>query len=103
MKDSNPYRYAGYRYDDSIGLYYLMARYYDSNVGRFITRDTFQGIQNDPLSLNQYVYTKNNPVMYIDPTGESSIKFGKDYNFGQGWRVRFDKGYFLTKTMSMYI
>ncbi|MGG5253603.1 RHS repeat-associated core domain-containing protein [Neobacillus sp. SM06] len=92
MKDANPYRYAGYRYDNETGLYYLMARYYDPNVGRFITRDTFQGFQNDPLSLNQYVYTNNNPVMNIDPTGNFAINLGFNSYIKIGWRrqvIRF--------------
>ena len=37
----NPYRYAGYRYDKEIGLYYLQSRYYNPETGRFLTRDTF--------------------------------------------------------------
>ncbi|MCG6172870.1 hypothetical protein JEG43_01545 [Anoxybacillus sp. LAT_35] len=69
MATANPYRYAGYYYDGETGLYYLMARYYDANMGRFITRDTFHGFENEPQSLNQYAYTKNNPVMYVDPNG----------------------------------
>jgi RHS repeat-associated protein len=73
MASSNPYRYAGYRYDEVTGLYYLMARYYDSKTGRFITRDTFHGFENDTLSLNQYTYTQNNPVMYVDPSGHLRI------------------------------
>ncbi|WP_052948028.1 DNRLRE domain-containing protein [Aneurinibacillus tyrosinisolvens] len=78
MKDANPYRYAGYRYDNETGLYYLMARYYDASVGRFITRDTFHGFENQPLSLNQYSYVENNPVMKVDPTGHSG-------NFNYRW------------------
>ncbi|MGJ3195876.1 DNRLRE domain-containing protein [Peribacillus frigoritolerans] len=69
MASSNPYRYAGYQYDKETGLYYLNARYYDAKIGRFITKDTFHGFENDPQSLNLYAYTKNNPVMYIDPDG----------------------------------
>ncbi len=69
MASVNPYRYSGYRYDEATGLYYLMARYYDASVGRFITRDTFHGFEDDPLSLNQYVYIINNPANMIDPTG----------------------------------
>ncbi|MBM7616433.1 uncharacterized protein RhaS with RHS repeats [Alkaliphilus hydrothermalis] len=46
-----------------------MARYYDAEVGRFITRDPFHGFVNEPLSLNQYNYAHSNPVIYIDPSG----------------------------------
>jgi RHS repeat-associated protein len=75
----NPYRYASYRYDENTGLYYLMARYYNPNVGRFITRDTFHGFQTKPLSLNQYIYAENNPVNNIDPTGNFSISLKRSY------------------------
>ncbi|MCG3086077.1 MULTISPECIES: RHS repeat-associated core domain-containing protein [unclassified Anoxybacillus] len=73
LASANPYRYAGYYYDEETGLYYLMARYYEANMGRFLTRDTFHGVENEPQSLNQYVYTKNNPVMYVDPSGHIPI------------------------------
>ncbi len=69
MASANPYRYAGYRYDEATGLYYLMARYYDAGVGRFISRDTFQGVEDRTLSQNQYVYCENNPVNSLDPSG----------------------------------
>jgi RHS repeat-associated protein len=75
MASSNPYRYAGYHYDEGTGFYYLMSRYYDSMSGRFLTRDTFHGFADDTQSLNQYVYTKNNPIMYVDPDGHNPIIF----------------------------
>ncbi|HBB29414.1 MAG TPA: hypothetical protein DC000_09245, partial [Clostridiales bacterium] len=73
MAAINPFRYAGYRYDEATGLYYLMARYYDPGVGRFISRDTFHGFEINPQSLNLYAYCANNPVMYIDPSGNYYI------------------------------
>ncbi|MFZ3587831.1 RHS repeat domain-containing protein [Bacillus sp. DJP31] len=73
MASANPYRYAGYRYDEATKLYYLMARYYDSEDGRFITRDTFHGFEEESQSLNLYTYTKNNPVIYVDPDGHNPV------------------------------
>jgi RHS repeat-associated protein len=86
MASVNPYRYAGYQYDEATGLYYLMARYYDASIGRFITRDTFHGFEDNPLSLNQYAYTENNPVIYIDPSGYYRTNFlgGGGFGFGRG-------------------
>jgi len=69
MASANPYRYAGYRYDEATGLYYLMSRYYDAGVGRFISRDTFHGLENKPSSQNQYIYCENDPSNKIDPDG----------------------------------
>jgi RHS repeat-associated protein len=56
-------------YDDETGYYYLKARYYNPEIARFITEDTYRGKYTDPLSLNRYMYALNNPVIYIDPTG----------------------------------
>lgn len=65
----NPYRYAGYRYDDETELYYLSSRMYDAKIARFMQEDTYKGTADDPLSLNLYVYCVNNPIRYFDPTG----------------------------------
>jgi RHS repeat-associated protein len=74
IASSNPYRYAGYRYEEVTGLYYLMSRYYDSNTGRFITKDTFQGFANRASSQHPYIYCENNPINHVDPTGFSVNK-----------------------------
>ncbi|RED54736.1 RHS repeat domain-containing protein [Cohnella lupini] len=65
----NPFKYAGEILDDETGLYYLRARYYDPTMGRFINKDTYEGQIDNPLTLNQYTYVHNNPLIYSDPTG----------------------------------
>ncbi|MDR0569952.1 MAG: InlB B-repeat-containing protein [Clostridiales Family XIII bacterium] len=70
---SNSVRYAGYRYDEESGLYYLNARYYDPVTSRMLSEDTFRGFQNEPLSLNLYTYCYNNPLIYWDPTGHWAV------------------------------
>jgi hypothetical protein len=50
-------------------LYFYGARYYDHELGRFITADTFIQATTDPQALNRYSYCRNNPINYIDPTG----------------------------------
>ena len=65
----NDFKYCGEIYDDETGLYYLRARYYDPSVGRFISEDSNEGNITNPLSLNLYTYCANNPVKYIDPSG----------------------------------
>ena len=62
MSEINPFRYAGYIYDEETGLYYLNSRYYDPRLGRFLTKDTIP-------KINHYVYANNNPVMFVDPSG----------------------------------
>jgi RHS repeat-associated protein len=66
---SNNYLYCGEQWDPDLGLYFLRARYYLPNLGRFWTRDSFEGRNRDPLSLHKYVYVEDNPVNKIDPTG----------------------------------
>ncbi len=65
----NPYRYNAEYTDAATGLQYLRARYYDPETSRFMTKDTYLGEINDPLSRHLYTYTRNNPINLIDPSG----------------------------------
>ena len=66
----NPFRYRGYYYDDVTGLYYLQTRYYDPQIGRFMTIDDLSYLAPDTINgLNLYAYCGNNPVMRVDPNG----------------------------------
>lgn len=66
---SNPYKFTSREYDGDTGLYYYRARYYDANVGRFLSKDPLGKIYED----NLYVYVKNNPLKYTDPTGNALV------------------------------
>ncbi|TWU41350.1 putative deoxyribonuclease RhsB [Novipirellula aureliae] len=59
------------------GLVYLRARYYDPVLQRFISRDPAQGDLADPQSLHRYLYANNNPVTYVDPTGETPFSLAE--------------------------
>ena len=70
----NPIRYRGYYFDEETGFYYLKTRYYDPETGRFITIDDVSYLAPDTINgLNLYAYCGNNPVMNVDPAGESLI------------------------------
>src|SRR5580692_11060030 len=43
------------------------------DTGRFLTMDTFEGNNEDPLSLHKYLYAENNPVNMMDPLGHDDI------------------------------
>jgi RHS repeat-associated protein len=69
----NEYLYTGEQYDPNVGFYYLRARYYAQDVGRFTSRDPVAGIIFDPCSLHKYVYAGNDPVNKVDPSGQMTI------------------------------
>ena len=70
----NPIRYRGYYYDTETGLYYLQTRYYDPEIGRFMTIDDLAYLDPDSINgLNLYAYCGNNPIMYSDPLGHFAI------------------------------
>ena len=72
----NPIKYAGEYYDDELDMIYLRARYYNPQIGRFTSLDIEEGEISNPLDMNRYVYCRNNPIKYIDPTGESLVIAG---------------------------
>lgn len=69
----NDWNFAGALLDVNSGLYHLGARYYSPQDGRFITQDTYKGSLWQPWTQNLYVYTGNNPVNYVDPTGHFRV------------------------------
>ncbi len=64
----NPIRYRGYYYDAETGMYYLQSRYYDPQVGRFISADSVAGNTSNSV-FNLFAYCSNNPVNASDPSG----------------------------------
>ena len=71
--------YTGGIYDQSTGLYYLNARYYDPGDGRFVTEDTYRGEVAEPDTQNLYAYCAGNPVNYVDPSGHKAKSMGCIY------------------------
>ena len=112
--DTNAFRYCGEYYDTETETIYLRARYYDPSIGRFISRDSYGGEAEDPLSLNRYTYCHNNPILNIDPTGHSirsslskawgSVKqWGKDR--ADDWKTGIgilENSNFVGKTFASY-
>jgi RHS repeat-associated protein len=70
------YKYTGKPQDSGTGLYYYAARYYDSSIGRFITRDPASQPLTDPQTHALYPYVKDNPETFTDSSGQCLDKFG---------------------------
>ncbi len=68
------YKYTGKELDDSTGLYFYEARYYDAVLARFISADTLVPGATNPQNLNRYTYANNNPVIFTDPSGHFGFK-----------------------------
>ena len=60
--------FTGQKSDDSTGLLFYNARYYDTTLGRFTQPDTIVPNPLNPQSLNRFAYVLNNPLKYTDPT-----------------------------------
>ena len=73
-KSDNVRKFTGKEYDSDVRLYYFAARYYDPYIGRFTQRDPAGD------GVNWYTYTYNNPLKYVDPTGELAILFNSYFN-----------------------
>ncbi len=98
-KDENPFRYCGEYYDKETEEVYLRARYYEPSVGRFITRDTYTGESDEPLSLHLYTYCENDGVNAWDPSGHYKIKM-KHIN-GMKWKKNWKGRKWTKKNISM--
>ncbi len=89
----NPFRYRSYYYDSETGLYYLQSRYYDPAVGRFVNADdvTFLNLGSSVLSYNFYANCDNDPINYIDDTGNKKKKVVKNENMlsASRWLLEF--------------
>ena len=65
------YRYTGREYDADTGLYYYRNRWYDPEIGRFISEDPIGFAGGD---INLYGYVGNNPLSFTDPYGNYACR-----------------------------
>ena len=70
IADLNPLRYRGYYYDtDDLGFYYLQSRYYDANICRFISADSYAITGLGLVGYNMFAYCNNEPINMFDGNG----------------------------------
>jgi RHS repeat-associated protein len=65
---TNPFLFNGQQYDSEEGLYFLRARYYAPQQGRFLTHDPLMGNSGDPQSLHRYLYANPDDKPQEAPT-----------------------------------
>jgi RHS repeat-associated protein len=68
-------QFTGYEKDIESSLHFAESRMYSSTHGRFTSPDDFLNDSDvlNPQSWNLYVYVRNNPLMFVDPTGRDAV------------------------------
>ena len=74
---TNPFQYTARESDPETGLYYYRARYYDQNVGRFLSQDPIGFYP----GVNFYAYVDNSPISLLDPLGLCPCQTNNDHPF----------------------
>lgn len=69
-------------------LPYMQQRYYDPQVGRFLSVDPVQAITADGSNFNRYWYANNNPYKFTDPDGRWSIRSPQSFVRAMNEQVR---------------
>ncbi|MBI4304014.1 MAG: RHS repeat-associated core domain-containing protein [Chloroflexi bacterium] len=65
-------KYTGQRLDGT-GLYFYNARYYDAELGRFVSPDAIVPDAYNPQAFNRYSYVYNNSLKYVDSDGQRAV------------------------------
>lgn len=59
--------------DAASGLTYMQQRYYDPQIGRFLSVDPVTAYSNPVGAFNRYWYASNNPYKFVDPDGRTDV------------------------------
>ncbi|PWL39603.1 hypothetical protein DKG77_01860 [Flagellimonas aquimarina] len=62
--------YTGHEHFFEVGLIHMNGRMYDAQLGRFLSPDNYIQEPFNTQSYNRYGYAFNNPLSYVDPSGE---------------------------------
>lgn len=68
--------YSGHITDSETGLVYMGQRYYDPQLGRFISSDPDEVDGGDGANFNRYRYASGNPIRFHDPDGRQTVVIG---------------------------
>lgn len=64
--------YTGHVSDAASGLVYMQQRYYDPQIGRFLSVDPLTAYSSPVGAFNRYRYADNSPYNFTDPDGRQS-------------------------------
>jgi RHS repeat-associated protein len=91
--------FTGYIKDDETGLDFAQARMYKKELGRFTGVDSGAFTPADPQNFNRYIYVQNNPLKFLDPTGNDLELKGDDAEYIKsqleeytGYKLNLKKG-----------
>ena len=77
---ANNFTFTGHEFDEETGLIYAKARFYDAEVGRFLTQDPVTGDTGEPPSLHRYTYAHSNPTVFLDLYGLQAEEINGEQN-----------------------
>ena len=92
MAQINPIRYKQYYYDTETGFYYLMSRYYDPVIARFINADGLASTGQGITGYNMFAYCNNSPVECMDSEGTrpiASTTTGEESDFDRAYSMAY--------------
>jgi RHS repeat-associated protein len=61
--------FTGHQFDPETGLVYARARYYDAELGVFLSRDALDRGPLDAPNLHRFTWARGNPLRFLDPSG----------------------------------
>ncbi|MDO5968192.1 RHS repeat-associated core domain-containing protein [Flavivirga aquimarina] len=87
--------YTGHEHLQGVDLIHMNGRLYDPKLKRFLAPDNYIQDVSNTQNFNRYGYVLNNPLMYVDPSGETygdptyqnggTTASGQQSSFSEGW------------------
>jgi RHS repeat-associated protein len=79
----NSVGFTGHVQDKTLDLNYMQARWYNPELGRFLSIDPVGYQDGNTHSFNRYAYANNNPYKYVDPDGQIAKLVKLAWNIGK--------------------
>ncbi|WP_167284874.1 RHS repeat domain-containing protein [Marilutibacter alkalisoli] len=92
--------YTGHVEDAATGLIYAQQRYYDDDIGRFLSVDPVTPYDQPVIAFNRYRYANNNPYGFTDPDGRQSFGHRKDISW---WNIPAHVGNWFAETRDLSV